>query len=75
VYVSGADQAEQYVAGGLEIVVGKTTALDVEWSPLHHGSTLWQIGAFDRTAAEFREGEQARDFEMFKRYPKDFPRM
>jgi rhamnogalacturonan endolyase len=72
-YVSGADQAEQYMAGGLEIAAGKTTTRDVEWSPVHHGATLWQIGTFDRTAAEFREGDQARDFEMFKRYPKDFP--
>jgi rhamnogalacturonan endolyase len=72
-YISGADQPEQYVAGGIEILPDKTTVHNVEWTPVHHGVTLWQIGRFDRTAAEFRNGGNARDFEMFKRYPKDFP--
>ena len=40
---------------------------------MHRGRTLWQIGTFDRTAAEFRNGNDARQFEMFKRYPTDFP--
>jgi rhamnogalacturonan endolyase len=72
-YVSGADQPEQYVEDGVEIVAGKTTMRDVEWVPVRHGTTLWQVGTFDRTAAEFRNGSSARDFEMFNRYPKDFP--
>jgi rhamnogalacturonan endolyase len=45
----------------------------VEWVPVHYGVTLWQIGTFDRTSAEFRNGSTSRDFETFKRYPKDFP--
>jgi rhamnogalacturonan endolyase len=72
-YVSGADQPTQYSEDGIEIAAGKTTLHDVEWTPVHHGTTLWQIGTFDRTAAEFRNGGNARDFEMFQRYPKDFP--
>lgn len=72
-YISGADQPEQYAASAIEILPGKTTVRNVEWTPVHHGVTLWQIGRFDRTAAEFRNGDNARDFEMFKRYPKDFP--
>ncbi|HYL75070.1 MAG TPA: polysaccharide lyase family protein [Bryobacteraceae bacterium] len=72
-YVSGADQPEQYAVDGIEILPDKTTVHNVEWAPVHHGATLWQIGRFDRTAAEFRNGGDARDFEMFKRYPKDFP--
>jgi rhamnogalacturonan endolyase len=72
-YISGADQPEQYRADGVEILPGKSTVRDVEWTPAHHGVTLWQIGTFDRTAAEFRNGEVAREFEMFRRYPKDFP--
>jgi rhamnogalacturonan endolyase len=72
-YISGADQPAQYVEDGVEIRAGATTTRNVDWTPVHHGRTLWQIGTFDRTAAEFRNGESARDFEMFKRYPKDFP--
>jgi rhamnogalacturonan endolyase len=72
-YISGADQPEQYVADGIEILPDRTTVRDLEWVPVHHGVTVWQIGTFDRTAAEFRNGSNARDFEMFKRYPRDFP--
>jgi rhamnogalacturonan endolyase len=72
-YISGADQPEQYRLDGVEILPGKSTVRNIEWTPAHHGVTLWQIGTFDRTAAEFRNGENAREFEMFRRYPKDFP--
>lgn len=72
-YISGADQPSQFSAEGVEIAAGRTTVRDVEWTPLHHGTTLWQIGTFDRTAAEFRNGDSPRDYEMFLHYPKDFP--
>ncbi len=72
-FVSGADQPTQFSADGIVIQAGKTTVRDVDWTPVRNGATLWQIGTFDRTAAEFRNGDNARDFEMFKRYPKDFP--
>jgi rhamnogalacturonan endolyase len=72
-YVSGADQPEQFARDGVEVSARRSSAVNVEWSPVHHGTTLWQIGAFDRTAAEFRNGNDARQFEMFRRYPVDFP--
>jgi rhamnogalacturonan endolyase len=72
-YVSGADQPEQFARDGVDVAAGRSTAVDVEWSPVRHGETLWQIGTFDRTAAEFRNGNDARQFEMFRRYPVDFP--
>jgi rhamnogalacturonan endolyase len=72
-YVSGADQPEQFARDGVDVGAGRTTKVDVEWNPVHHGRTVWQIGTFDRTAAEFRNGDNARQFEMFKRYGGDFP--
>jgi rhamnogalacturonan endolyase len=72
-YVSGADQPEQFAREGVEVTAGRTTSVNVEWAPEHHGRILWQIGIFDRTAAEFRNGDNARQFEMFRRYPSDFP--
>jgi rhamnogalacturonan endolyase len=72
-YVSGADQPEQFARDGVEVTTGRTTAVNVDWTPAHHGRTVWQIGTFDRTAAEFRNGGDARQFEMFKRYAADFP--
>jgi rhamnogalacturonan endolyase len=73
IYVSGADQPEQFVRDGIDVTAGKTSTVNIDWAPVHHGRTLWQIGTFDRTAAEFRNGDDARQFEMFKRYPTDFP--
>jgi rhamnogalacturonan endolyase len=72
-YVSGADQPEQFARADVEVAAGKTTPVAVVWTPVRHGTTLWQLGAFDRTAAEFRNGGDARQFEMFRRYPVDFP--
>jgi rhamnogalacturonan endolyase len=72
-YVSGADQPEQFARDGVEVTAGRTTAVNVDWTPAHHGRTVWQVGTFDRTAAEFRNGGDARQFEMFKRYAADFP--
>jgi rhamnogalacturonan endolyase len=71
--VSGADQPEQFARDGVEVTTGRATHVDVAWTPVHHGRTVWQIGTFDRTASEFRNGDDARQFEMFKRYPTDFP--
>ena len=73
IYVSGADQPAQFSKNGVVVSPGKTTSLDLVWTPVRHGTTLWQIGTFDRTAAEFRNGTSAREFEMFKRYAQDFP--
>ena len=72
-YVSGADQPEQFARDGVEVAARRTTTVNVDWAPVHHGRIVWQIGTFDRTAAEFRNGDNARQFEMFKRYPADFP--
>ena len=72
-YVSGADQPADFVEDGVAVAAGQTTHRDVEWTPVRNGRVLWQIGTFDRTAAEFRNGDAPRDFEMFKRYPKEFP--
>lgn len=73
-YLSGADQPEEFVKNDIEIAADRTTDLGtLDWKPVTHGRTLWQIGVFDRTAAEFRNGEDARHFEMFKEYPKQFP--
>lgn len=72
-YVSGADQPRQFMRDGVEVRAGEMTTENVDWAPETHGETLWQIGVFDRTAAEFRNGGDARQYEMFRRYPKEFP--
>ncbi len=73
-YVSGADQPQDYVQTGVHVVAGQTATLaPIDWRPEIHGKTLWQLGTFDRTAAEFRNGDAARGYQMFARYPEQFP--
>ncbi|WP_161554636.1 polysaccharide lyase family protein [Ereboglobus luteus] len=53
---------------------GATTALgDLIWTPVRHGRQLWEIGTPDRTAREFRHGDNHRRWGLWLEYPKDFP--
>jgi len=73
-YVDGADQPADFVKTGVTVAADHATdtgALD--WMPQTHGTLLWQLGAFDRKAGEFRNGDDARGYQMFARYPDQFP--
>ncbi len=73
-YVSGADQPHDFVARRIRVFAGGHTELGaLKWERESHGTRVWQIGRFDRSAAEFRGGDDARNFEMYKRYPIAFP--
>jgi rhamnogalacturonan endolyase len=53
---------------------GETTALEaLEWTPIRHGRQLWQIGTPDRTAKEFRHGDDYREYGLPAKYPAEFP--
>jgi rhamnogalacturonan endolyase len=45
----------------------------LEWKPLRHGRQLWQIGTPDRTAKEFRHGDEYRQWGLWLKYPDEFP--
>jgi rhamnogalacturonan endolyase len=73
-YVDGADQPNDYVQTGVTIAADQTATLPaIDWRSATHGKTLWQLGVFDRTAGEFRNGDDARGYQMFARYPQQFP--
>jgi len=73
-YVDGADQPEDLRQADVEVRAGHNTGLGpLQWASQQSGRLLWQVGRFDRTAAEFRNGQDARDFQMFLRYPQQFP--
>ncbi|WP_460593143.1 polysaccharide lyase family protein [Frateuria aurantia] len=74
--VSGADQPHDMVRPDVDIPDSGTTLQlpDIHWTPEDHGRTLWQIGRFDRSAAEFHDGDDARQFQMYTRYPAAFPK-
>jgi rhamnogalacturonan endolyase len=72
--ITGADQPHDFVRQQVRVEAGGKIELgDVQWKPATHGKQLFQIGVFDRSAAEFRNGSDARQFAMFRRYPQQFP--
>jgi len=58
------------------VTIGKGQTLDLgelEWKPVRHGRQLWQIGVPDRTAKEFRHGDDYRQWGLWLKYPEEFP--
>jgi len=73
-YISGADQPEDLSITHVHVLAKRSQDLGrLEWHPEKLGTRLWQIGSFDRSAGEFRNGKDARQYEMFKRYAEQFP--
>jgi len=79
-YVYGANQFEQFEADNVTVNPDMTTDLGtLDWKPVKHGQTLWQIGTPDRTTLKYRGGEDnwgpngMRHFSNFKTYPQNFP--
>ena len=73
-FVSGANQFEDFRRENVEVKAGTTTALGaLAWQPVTHGKTLWQIGIADRSSGEFRDGDNYRHYGNFLRYPQTFP--
>jgi rhamnogalacturonan endolyase len=72
--VTGADQPHDFVQQQVRVAANENKLLgDLQWKPVTHGERIFQIGVFDRSAAEFRNGSDARQFAMFRRYPEQFP--
>jgi rhamnogalacturonan endolyase len=45
----------------------------LEWKPIRYGRQLWQIGVPDRTAREFRHGDDHRQWGLWQKYLEEFP--
>lgn len=45
----------------------------LKWTPEKHGQLVWQIGTPDRTAAEYKHGDNFRQWGLWLEYPLDFP--
>jgi rhamnogalacturonan endolyase len=73
-FVSGADQFEDFVQENVSVVAKQTDDLGVlNWTPIKHGQRLWQIGVADHSSAEFKNGDDYRHFDNDARYIKSFP--
>ena len=65
---------DEYKLNGINVKAGAVNALgQLNWTPRKHGQLIWQIGTPDRTAAEYRHGDDFRHFGLWFKYPKDFP--
>ena len=79
-YAYGANQFEQFEADNVAVTGGQTTNLGtLDWKPVSHGTTLWQIGNPDRTTLKYRGGEDnwgpngMRHWANYMTYPQNFP--
>lgn len=58
----------------IKVTAGKTADLGtLDWKPVRYGKQFWQIGTPDRTAKEFRHGDDYRHWGLWLKYPEDFP--
>jgi rhamnogalacturonan endolyase len=64
----------EYSKDGVKVEPGKSLSLGkLEWTPIRFGRQLWQLGTPDRTAREFRHGDDYRKWGLWLEYPRDFP--
>jgi rhamnogalacturonan endolyase len=59
---------------GVKVEAGRTTDVGaLTWTPQRYGQQLWDIGIPDRTAAEFRHGNEYWQWGLYNHYPTEFP--
>ena len=66
----------EFIIDDVTVATGSTLELgNLNWQPPDRGVDLWQIGAFDRSAEEFRygAGDEFRQWGLWQNYPADFP--
>jgi rhamnogalacturonan endolyase len=64
----------EYHLDGVRVDARSTVNLPAAtWTPPTAGTTLWQIGTFDRSAAEFRHGNEYRNYWGTWDYRTEFP--
>jgi rhamnogalacturonan endolyase len=65
---------DQFRHDHLSVAAGQKLALGtLAWTPVRYGRQLWQIGTPDRTAKEFRHGDDYRLWGLWQKYPQEFP--
>jgi rhamnogalacturonan endolyase len=65
---------DQFRRDKINLAAGQNLALGtLTWIPVRHGRQLWQIGTPDRSAEEFRHGDDYREWGLWLKYPQEFP--
>jgi rhamnogalacturonan endolyase len=64
----------EFSQAGISVERGKTLDLGLlGWRPVRYGWQVWEIGVPDRSAAEFRHGNQPWVWGLYNLYPREFP--
>ena len=73
-YAFAPDMVGEFQKGDVSVnSTGEVKLGSLLWSPRSFGKLLWRVGKPDRTAAEFRHGDDYRRWGVWFNYPKDFP--
>jgi rhamnogalacturonan endolyase len=65
---------DEYRHDGVNVTAGNANDLGtLPWTPVRYGTQVWQIGTPDRTAKEFRHGDDYRQWGLWLKFPQDFP--
>jgi rhamnogalacturonan endolyase len=65
---------DEYRHDNVHVASGATVPLGtLAWTPVRYGRQMWQIGTPDRTAKEFRHGDDYRQWGLWQKFPIDFP--
>lgn len=63
-----------FIREGVTVEKGKISKLGkMSWTPKRYGKQIWEIGVPNRSAEEFRHGDNYRQWGLYKLYPKEFP--
>jgi rhamnogalacturonan endolyase len=64
----------EFTLTNISVAIGEQKSLgQLNWTPPRFGRTVWQIGVPDRTAREFRHGDNYWHWGLYFDYPKEFP--
>jgi alpha-L-rhamnosidase/Polysaccharide lyase family 4, domain III/Polysaccharide lyase family 4, domain II len=67
-------QFGEFRRDNVTVKAGEMNALGtLAWPPEVRGKIIWQIGRPDRTAKEFRHGDDYRHWGLWLKYPEEFP--
>jgi len=65
----------EFSVADVKVAAGQTLDLgSLQWTPKRYGRTVWEIGIPDRSAAEFRHGDNYWQWGLYYDYPKEFPK-
>lgn len=72
-FITGGNQFEDFIKENVEVTAAGANVGSIDWKPITHGKTLWQIGKPDRSTQEFANGMDVRHYINYLIYGEKFP--